>query len=291
MIKCKICGYETEKLLSGHLKRVHHINSKEYLALYPDSEVSSQEWKNMMSERNRSDNMRRITSERNKTDSMRKIVSERNKNPEFIKKCKDGLRNPDVRKHRSEIASKRNHIMWQSQEYRSKMHKVLSASQKKNMNKDESINRQREIMIRNWSNKNLARKMLDAPRKSIFGVHGIHNSIKFDKEFKFKSLGELEFIKLMESLDSVHSLDYETIRLKMSDGRTYIPDFLVNNHYLVEVKFDDSYTEFPDKVDAAIKYCNSNNLEFCWVRRFKEMKFIAESRSLKCAVLCRSKIG
>jgi len=45
MVKCKICGYEVKTLLMRHLKFTHGITSQEYLSQFPNSDITSKEFK------------------------------------------------------------------------------------------------------------------------------------------------------------------------------------------------------------------------------------------------------
>lgn len=134
MIKCAICGKEYN-ILSNHIKS-HGISKEDYLRMYPDSRITSDEYKEMMSERNKSDKMRSITIQRNKSDKMRKLISDRNRDKNFIEKCKSGY-TEEVRAKRSEVASSRNKRMWKDEKYRSSMSEKISRSQKIKMNTEE----------------------------------------------------------------------------------------------------------------------------------------------------------
>ena len=133
----------------------------------------------------------------------------------------------------------------------------------------------------------------DAPLKSWkYSNRGSIFVERFNKTYKYKSQGELEFIKLCSELEYVDDLLYEPIKIEYED-HIYIPDFLVitsEKKYLVEIKFDDnSPEEFKDKVNSAIEYCSDNEMSFCWIRRFKELPQI-KYKGFEFAV-CRSKIG
>lgn len=294
MLKCKLCSYETQKVLSHHLKSAHKITAKEYKNLFPDAEVTSDEFKLMMAERNKSDKMRNITITRNKSDKMREIIRNRNYDKEFQRKCKEGLNREDVKAKQRERMSKVNKENWQKQEYRDYMHNLISKKQKEYMNTQESIERQRAIMHRNWLDPEIAKAMLDAPKKSWRCQNrGTFVSNKFGKEFHYKSQGELDFITICEENDSVTDLEYETIHIEMNSGHVYTPDFLVtqnNKRYLIEIKFDETQYNFKEKFNSVVKYCLANDIELCWMRRFNEVSELKKDCNFSKYALCRTKI-
>lgn len=262
MIKCLICGYETGMSLQNHLKYSHNMTCRDYENKYKVSS-KSQEWTDMMVKRNKSDKMRKAIRNRSK-EVMSKNISERNKK------------------------------MWKDPEYRKHMKETLSRTQRNYMNSEEGKKRQREVMLKNWSNPEIAKRMLDAP-KSNWGCakRKVYYSEKFNKEFKLKSTGELEFLLICESIDSITSLDYESIHIKTFD-KIYTPDFRVvqdGKVYIIEVKYDNLYQDNMKIVNIALDYCLENNFEFCWMRRFKEIPQLKKNKLLSEFVLCRSKNG
>lgn len=255
MVKCLICGYECSKLLSNHLRLVHKISSIEYRKMFNDAEVVSSEFKDMMSERNKSDKMRNLTVERNKTDKMREAISRRNKDEDFKKKCKDGIEKSESwHEVHSRTASETNKKNWRDPNYRERMINVLMES------------------------------------TPSYGRRNEYFSHKFNKLFKLKSLAEKSFVNLCESLESVTDLKYESLRIKYN-SRTYIPDFLaVTNDgiYLVEVKSTNNDPETSkEKVNSAIEYCELNGMKFCWYSE----RHHSQIKSIEDIVLCRNKIG
>lgn len=277
MLQCKICGYKAEKMLSQHLKYKHSLTSDEYIKMYPGEKIISEEFSRMITKHNQSDEMRRLTAMRNRTTEMREAVARKNKivKPQFSK---------EERRVRSIRVSKRNKEMWQNQDYREHMCKSISISQKKVMNRPESIQRQREVMKRNWSNPEIANRMLNAPKTSWgFANRGEYVSKKFNKTFKYKSSGEKDFLEICETCDSITSLDYETLHLKLHSEHIYTPDFIAvqnGNTYLIEIKYDEDPEEYQEKIDYALEYCSNNDMHLCYIRRFIEMSVFRETQDL-----------
>ena len=265
MIKCLICGYETKMSLQNHLKYSHNMTCKDYENEYKVPS-KSQEWSDMMTKRNKSNKMREAS---------------RNKSKKAIENI-------------SKSATERNKNMWKNPEYRKHMKETLSRTQRNYMNSEEGKKRQREVMLKNWSNPKIAERMLNAP-KSNWGCakRKVYYSEKFNKEFKLKSIGELEFLLTCESIDSITFLDYESVHIKTSD-KIYTPDFRVvqdGKVYIIEVKYDNLYQDNMKIVNIALDYCLENNFEFCWMRRFKEIPQLKKNKLLSEFVLCRSKNG
>lgn len=170
--------------------------------------------------------------------------------------------------------------MWQQEEYRNKMCKAISKSQKENMNSPERIAKQREVMLRNWKDKDISEKMINAPKKSYFTKRGWIESARFKNKLRYDSTGEKEFILACENIEYIKMLSRCDLRINYfinSEEHTYIPDFKVitnsGDTYIVEIKFDEEVEE--NKLKYALEYCKENNLNYVLLRRFKELpKFI-----------------
>lgn len=101
------------------------------------------------------------------------------------------------------------------------------------------------------------------------GISGHFTSFKINKIVRFRSLLELYYLLLIEEDNNVNTYIYEPFHIEMENGKTYMPDFLINNEIIIELK-SKKYTErvkgIKEKVlykeSQAIKYCNSHNLEY-----------------------------
>ena len=90
--------------------------------------------------------------------------------------------------------------------------------------------------------------------------HG-HINTKFGVLW-YRSSYELKFIKMAESDNKIWSLVSEPFRIEMDNGKNYIPDFLVNEKELVEVKPQRMLLYNKYKMQQAKTFCRKNNYEF-----------------------------
>lgn len=97
---------------------------------------------------------------------------------------------------------------------------------------------------------------------------GKYFSHKFKINFYYRSSYELAFIKFCENISMVEQLKQGTIviKYKNKEGRIhrYLPDFLINNKFLIEVKADRliNFGVNPCKFKSARQYCRKNKLKF-----------------------------
>jgi len=98
---------------------------------------------------------------------------------------------------------------------------------------------------------------------------GYYTSIKTGYTMFYRSSYELRVMKILDSWTDVVCYDYEPFSIKYSNGRRYIPDFLVkfnssNKKTLLEVKpkslLEDETNKL--KILAGYNYCYINELEF-----------------------------
>lgn len=86
------------------------------------------------------------------------------------------------------------------------------------------------------------------------------------KNWYFRSLLELSFMILVIERFNFKWNNAENIKIKYINfkniNRNYFPDFLLNNKYLIEIKPKNLFNSIDVifKKEAAIEYCNNNNL-------------------------------
>jgi len=101
----------------------------------------------------------------------------------------------------------------------------------------------------------------ETPPKSGRGIHGWY------KNFYFRSLHELKFILTCERF-KLKIISAEKIKIKYlsynGNERTYSPDYIIDDKYLVEVKPLRLHNTPLNtlKFESAKKYCDENNLKF-----------------------------
>lgn len=148
------------------------------------------------------------------------------------------------------------------------MHEKLSNIQR-NRYKDPFNRRVTGIASKKaWSNPSEKMKLNCLGSSSIYGVRTKLYSLWENKMIKLDSNWELKFYNLCV-LNNIQSLIREPLVIEYtkpheSDSSWYKPDFLLNNHYLIEIKpnylLDDEVNIA--KFNAADLYCRENGLEY-----------------------------
>lgn len=101
------------------------------------------------------------------------------------------------------------------------------------------------------------------------GIGGTFYSIKNLKKLRFRSLLELFYLLKIEEDDNIKKYSYEPIKILCDNGHIYIPDVLVNDYQLIELKslkWVNSIKGQKEKVqykkEQAEKYCSNHNLVY-----------------------------
>lgn len=101
------------------------------------------------------------------------------------------------------------------------------------------------------------------------GIGGAFYSIKNLKKLRFRSLLELCYLLKIEEDDDIKKYSYEPIKILCDNGHIYIPDVLVNDYQLIELKslkWVNSIKGQKEKVqykkEQAEKYCSNHNLVY-----------------------------
>lgn len=195
--------------------------------------------------------------------------------------------------------SKKDMLIFKTVEYREKMSKLTKGNKNPMYGKsvfdiwvekygiDEAIIRneirKQKVSMKVKGNKNPMYGK-ETPKKSGNGISGWY------KEFYFRSLHELKFILICErfnfSIKSAESLKLPYIHYNGQE-RTYSPDYIVNEKYLVEVKpikLQNTPLNIL-KFNSGKKYSQENNLKFkvCdWgVVYQKELDTLIENKLVK----------
>lgn len=171
---------------------------------------------------------------------------------------------------------KKNMLVFQTPEYKEKMSKLTTGQNNPMFGKkvfdiwvekygiEEAKKREiawkAKLSVRN-KGKNNSMYGKEAPSKSGGGVHGWY------KDFYFRSLHELKFILTCERF-KLKIVSAEKIRVKYlsytGNERTYSPDYIIDNKYLVEIKPQKLHNTPLNtlKFESAKKYCSENNFKF-----------------------------
>lgn len=94
------------------------------------------------------------------------------------------------------------------------------------------------------------------------GIAGHFTSIKMQTTIRFRSLLELFFLLKIENDPLVTSYKYEPFHIDMDNGKSYMPDFLINNSRIVELK-SKKYVERVKGVKEKVLYKQSQAHNFC----------------------------
>ena len=101
------------------------------------------------------------------------------------------------------------------------------------------------------------------------GIGGTFYSIKNLKKLRFRSLLELCYLLKIEEDDDIKKYSYEPIKILCDNGHIHIPDVLVNDYQLIELKslkWVNSIKGQKEKVqykkEQAEKYCSNHNLVY-----------------------------
>lgn len=172
--------------------------------------------------------------------------------------------------------SEKNHNVYRTIEHRNKMSELTKGNKNGMFNRKffdiwilkygiEEANkleheRRRKLSIKN-SGINNPMYGKEAPHKSGKGISGWY------KSFYFRSLHELKFILVCERF-KIEIISAENIKINYvsytGNERTYSPDYLIVNKYLIEVK-PQRLQKTPLnilKFKAANEYCKNNSLKF-----------------------------
>lgn len=96
-----------------------------------------------------------------------------------------------------------------------------------------------------------------------YGKSG-YQQTKFGLIF-YRSSYEKYFLSQLDNFDNIKTLERESIRIPYQD-KTYVPDYLINNSTLIEIKpkfkVDLDLENTNVKIEQAISFCNKNNINW-----------------------------
>ena len=285
-VKCLICGEVCQGRLIYHLKKVHNLTTKDYRKEFPGASVLCKDEEDLIKKR---------LIERNKSEKQRAIISQRNHDPEFQRKCQEGC-TVETRRAQAENMRKVSKKCWEDSEYRENHRMIARETQLRENQKPEVIKRKSDLSKQLWMNPEYAAKSLAAPKRHPYGRQCTYHSNRFDRDFWCRSQGEYEFLVLCDSLSQViNVLSGEKMPIKYNDAdratHVYLPDFIVTTDeqtYIVEIKYeDDSILNYRDKVNAAVEFCKSQGLVYCYINRFSGISKVRNLGFNSVAVLER----
>ena len=252
MLKCEICGKEFKSNLSRHIV-VHNISKEEYLNLYPNSKLISDEYSKQRSEISKSifdDEHREI---------QRQNLNYQREHTDFCKKQHDGIiklwQNPEFRERKNaqsgRILTKRNKENWANSEYRAKR-----------------IQKSRETATKQWTNPSYREHMLPIILSNIEARNNIQVTEHNGVEYRFRS--KLEKQLICKLIDINEPFEYETKHIRYLDTtqnkiRTYIPDlYLPQYNLILEIKPKTLLNDCVVKCKQAACVAQGYNFEFIY---------------------------
>lgn len=94
------------------------------------------------------------------------------------------------------------------------------------------------------------------------GIAGYFTSLKNKRTIRFRSLLELYYLIQIENDDNITNYQYEPFYIEMDNGKTYTPDFLINDNIIIELK-SKKYTERVKGVKEKVEYKKSQAIKYC----------------------------
>lgn len=215
-------------------------------------------------------------SRKSHSDRMKLLYQER---PEIKNKISESLiktnKSDEVKKRRSESqlksysdnpnrskdVSERNKINWTNGDYKNR----VIESVKKSKSTEESKLRRSKSAIDRW--KSPTEAMINNTKHPLGTDISIYSPWE-NRDIHLDSKWELDFFNICKELNiskvsrKVFSIKY--LKSECNRYAAYIPDFIINDHYVVEIKPNyllDSQTNI-DKFNAADLYCRENGYEY-----------------------------
>jgi len=240
-----------------------------FIETYPNTQLVSNSTKNIVSQSCKESNCGSWIKGRKHTDEEKEHLSIRNSgegNP-FFGKTHDEETRQRMSDNHADFTGDNNPYKRALEEYPEK--RVEASKRQQAIFAEIKADPQRYSTWIERNSKSVAQAHLDGKLLGYGRGHknGHYFSIKFDRDFYYRSSYELRFIKYCENNDfilSLSSCDF-SIPYKASDGynKNYIPDFLVNDDFLIEIKprkmLEIELNKL--KLEAAADYCNSKKLK------------------------------
>jgi hypothetical protein len=101
-------------------------------------------------------------------------------------------------------------------------------------------------------------------RKGIPSCKGYYISKVSDIRYHYDSMTELASMMIFDrkELKWIKNTKLRISYVFEKKQRKYIPDFIIDNHIIIEIKGSNDKPELPFKIEAARKYCMMNNMSY-----------------------------
>lgn len=286
-IQCPFCKKKFNSIMS-HLK-VHKISVGNFIEKYPNFKMVSDRTKKICSK----------TCIKNGVGKQNKGIKRSKGYKKFISKKFSGKGNPFFgKKHSAKTKAKmsRNHADFCGE--KNPFKKWYWNQPEDTRNKYKKLCAEKWIVIKNNPKKYQELCERDSERTAILHMdgkcksygrghkHGHFFSKKQNKKLFYRSSYELDFLKICEVDGDIKSFDNAKLRIPYKDKngftKNYIPDFVVNNKFIIETKPISlmNYSSNPLKMKYAKDFCKQNNLSYVVFTK-RELEIMTQERKVK----------
>jgi len=238
-VECKICGKRGLYIDKRHLKTRHGVTKEEYIEKFPNAIFKSE----------KKINIQKKNATGNKANLGKKFSKEHRKK---ISKTQEGKNNSFYGKTHSKKSMK----------------KAMLSREKISMKKYGASSHMKLDHYKDLFSKIAANNIIGGRETyTKCSKSGHFYSKKNDKTFFYRSSYELKYLIKIEEDATVVEYNVEPFYIKYEyEGRIrrYIPDFLINNKKLVEIKpkFLSEDNKTIAKLNAGIEFAKENGYEF-----------------------------
>lgn len=279
-VTCPICNKQYKTLVS-HVVHTHKMNIQQFRILYPEAKVFSKNRMDRFYQCAKELGFGKFNKNKKLTDKHRKKISEAGtgcKNAFYGKKHTEVTRKQMVENHADFTGDKNPLVKWlnESDDNRKQYSKNL---------KDAWTDKKKDTVYWEKLCKNrsdIVSELMLTGKLEPYGKnhkHGYFKSERQNIEIYYRSSYEEKFLNFCEESFGSLIVKYNAANIRIpyvddkNSSRYYIPDFIVNNNILIEIKPKSLlyYSNNNLKIEALKQYCLNNNLKSLVITE-KELK-------------------
>lgn len=267
MVSCPMCHREMYSISPSHLKFVHKISVSEFKVMFPNMQMVSDEKREKTSRSCKASGCGRWRKGAKMPEDQKRTLSRRNSgsgNPFFGERHSADTRLLMTKNHADFRGPKNPLHKALADPAKRAQYALLQKSKWSRLKNDEK----RFLSFRKNVSIAITKAILDGKCKT-YGrghQHGWFDSTKQGTRIYYRSSYELDFLKWCESNKKTFCSCPFSIPYTSADGsvRQYLPDFLIDNKYVVEVKpkrllnWDVNLRKFT----AAKNFCSEKGLNY-----------------------------